>query len=203
MIVQEYVAKINREDWLFHGVCDDSGKLLMGFSGQKLLSFPRHMGPTALGVSQSNSLLYELVASFCRLIRFSGVFSMDIMLDRRDGAYKFLDFNPRVGGIFRLFENDQGIDVIRGLHLNLTGRKIPAGLPVDGRKLIVENYARQAFFPFMKHYGAVERAWFEFDDPLPSILMRLRWFFYKSLQKQPIRNIAQDNIKNRKDANCA
>ena len=74
----------------------------------------------------------ESAARFCRAIGFSGIADLDWRLDRRDGRYKLLDFNPRVGAQFRLFETDAGIDVVRALHLDLTGRPVPAGAQENG-----------------------------------------------------------------------
>lgn len=57
----------------------------------------------------------------------------DYRLDRRDGRCHLLDFNPSMGAQFRLLEGDNGIDVMCALHLDLTGRPVPAGHPVEGR----------------------------------------------------------------------
>jgi hypothetical protein len=43
-------------------------------------------------------------------------------LDLRDGEYKLLDFNPRVGAQSRVFEDNGAVDRVRALHLDLTGR---------------------------------------------------------------------------------
>ena len=64
---------------------------------------------------------------------------LDYRLDLRDGQYKLLDFNPRVGAQFRLFEDDAGMDVVRALHLDLTGRPVPRGRPIEGRAFMVET----------------------------------------------------------------
>jgi predicted ATP-grasp superfamily ATP-dependent carboligase len=57
-------------------------------------------------------------------VGFSGVPDLDYRHDERDGRYKLLDFNPRPGANFRMIENCAGIDVVRALHMDLTGRVV-------------------------------------------------------------------------------
>ena len=120
-----------------------------------------------------------------RRIGFHGIVDLDIRLDRRDGRFKLLDFNPRVGAQFRVFETDAGIDVVRALHLDLTGRSVPAGRPVNGRGMVVEHLDVPAMLAY-RHVrpepgstphapGRVECAWWAADDPLPFFVMAARF----------------------------
>ena len=88
-----------------------------------------------------NAALVTLAVDFARSIGFRGIADMDWRLDVRDGSYKLLDFNPRVGAQFRLFESDARLDVVRAMHVDLTGRPLPEGHQVDGRRYIVEDLA--------------------------------------------------------------
>ncbi len=99
-------------------------------------------GVTACAYSISNPGLAALAADFCAKIDFVGVADLDVRLDLRDGQYKLVDFNPRAGNQFRLFETRAGIDVVRALHLDLTGRPIPRAPQVEGRRIIVEHADR-------------------------------------------------------------
>ena len=87
---------------------------------------------TACAYSVCNPVLAQIATRFCKQIGFHGIADLDWRLDRRDGRYKLVDFNPRVGNQFRLFETDTGIDVVRALHLDLTGRSVPMGEQVYG-----------------------------------------------------------------------
>ena len=65
-------------------------------------SFLRSLGVAAV-------FLAALTASFCAQVGYRGVFDLDWRRDLRTGQYHLLDFNPRVGASFRLFEDDAGI----------------------------------------------------------------------------------------------
>src|SRR5262249_30275198 len=81
-----------------------------------------------------NPEVAALAERFCEEIGFRGIADLDWRLDLRDGRYKLVDFNPRVGNQFRLFETEAGIDVVRAMHLDLTGRPVPpGGQPVPRR----------------------------------------------------------------------
>ncbi len=97
------------------------------FTGVKVRSWPPHAGMTANAYVVDNPELADLAARFIKQIGFTGIIDLDLRFDRRDGRYKLLDFNPRMGAQFRLFENESGVDVVRAMHLDLTGRAVPEG----------------------------------------------------------------------------
>ena len=72
---------------------------------------------------------------------------LDYRLDKRDGSYNLLDFNPRIGAQFRVFEDRGGVDVVRALHLDLTGRGIRSGPQIEGRAFISEVHDLLRVFP--------------------------------------------------------
>lgn len=164
------------EDWLYHGYYDAGAHPLVGFTGRKLRSFPARAGETAFGLVESNAEVRTVAEAFLDGVQYVGPVSMDL---RRDSAGKvvILDVNPRVGACFRLFENEAGVDVVRALHLDLTGRPVPPAPPREGRTYVVESYdrvVRNAYgirrLAWWGQLAAVdERAWFAFDDPLPAM----------------------------------
>jgi hypothetical protein len=120
---------------------------------------------------------------FMQEIDYSGIVDMGYRYDRRDGKYKLLDVNPRVGATFRLFVDSNGMDVVRALHLNLTGQPVRSGRAREGRKWIVEQsdlatslrYGRLGRLTGTEWacslHGIEEAAWFARDDPLPFAAM--------------------------------
>jgi predicted ATP-grasp superfamily ATP-dependent carboligase len=117
-----------------------------------------------------------LATAFIRGIGYRGIVDLDWRFDSRDGQYKLLDFNPRVGANFGMFETDTGIDVVRAMHLDLTGRPIPDGTMNEGQSLIVEHLdiasrlaARRERQPNASkaERGKTRFSWLALDDPLP------------------------------------
>jgi hypothetical protein len=95
---------------------------------------------TACGYSVLNPALADLTERFCKAVGYQGVADLDWRFDRRDGQYKLVDFNPRVGAQFALFSTSSELDVVRALHLDLTGRKIAVGEQLYGRRIVVEPF---------------------------------------------------------------
>ncbi|GAA1357134.1 hypothetical protein GCM10009612_24680 [Streptomyces beijiangensis] len=98
MILQEYLPREDAEDWIVHAYFGSEAEPLALFTGVKVRSWPPHAGMTALAYVVDNPELSALAAQFIKQIGFSGVVDLDLRFDRRDGQYKLLDFNPRMGG---------------------------------------------------------------------------------------------------------
>ncbi|GLW99711.1 ATP-grasp domain-containing protein [Microtetraspora sp. NBRC 16547] len=186
VLVQEYLPHERTTDWTSQICCDVDGEPVVVFTGVKVRSWPPRTGVTTFGYTAANPELAELTARFCRGIGYSGVASLDWRLDQRDGRYKLLDFNPRVGAQFRLFQTDRGVDLVRALHLTLTGRAGTVGTPVGGRRYVLEHLDAPALLsyrgrgrvgrpPSPARRGDLELAWFAPDDPVPALVMAARF----------------------------
>jgi predicted ATP-grasp superfamily ATP-dependent carboligase len=181
VILQEYLPREEAEDWIVHAYFDDNSAPLALFTGVKVRSWPPHAGMTANAYVVDNPELADLAARFVKQIGYTGVIDLDLRFDRRDGQYKLLDFNPRMGAQFRLFESESGVDVVRAMHLDLTGRTVPEGDQRAGHRYVVENIDLPALFAYRRsgyttpHAPArpsgTELAWFAGDDPLPFLTM--------------------------------
>jgi D-aspartate ligase len=153
----------------------DGGEALV-FTGLKLHGWPPGGGVTTRGVALPNRQLAEAAARVCREFGYRGIADMDWRYDPRDGQLKLVDFNPRLGAQAQGFRTTAGMDLVRALHLDLSGRRIPAGGQIDGRELIVEHLDAVASIaalvrrrPGTPRLAAVRRepAWFAWDDPVP------------------------------------
>lgn len=181
IILQEYIPREQAQDWIVHLYCDANSACLVSFTGLKVRSWPAHAGATACAYTADNPYLTQLAERFCKEIGYQGIADMDWRLDRRDGQYKLTDFNPRVGNQFRLFETVSGIDVIRALHLDLTGRAVPANRDAKRRKIVVEHadwparlvYRNSGYTAETKQQlrAPTEFAWLASDDPAPFFRM--------------------------------
>src|SRR4051794_21033700 len=110
VMLQEQLPMEQAEDWIFHMYCNAESECMPGFTGVKLRSWPPQAGVTAAAAIAANDEVAELSASLCRAIGYRGIGDLDWRFDRRDGRYKLLDFNPRLGAQFRLFETDAAVD---------------------------------------------------------------------------------------------
>lgn len=185
VILQEYLPREDAEDWIVHAYFDADSTPLAMFTGVKVRSWPPHAGMTANAYVVDNPELADLAARFIKQIGFTGIIDLDLRFDRRDGLYKLLDFNPRMGAQFRLFENESGVDVVRAMHLDLTGRPVPEGEQRAGHRYIVENIDLPALLAYRRsgyttphapgRASGTELAWFAGDDPLPFLTMLARF----------------------------
>jgi D-aspartate ligase len=183
LIFQEYIPG---DDWIVHGYCNQETNCLVSFTGRKLRSYPPFAGATALGVSVANELLASQIESFVNAVGYSGIMDIDCRFDKRDGKYKLLDFNPRLGMNFRMFDDQAGINVVRALHLDLTGKRVKRSPLVEGRIFIVEPFDLFACLGYLRRRmltipellsslrGSRELAWFSWLDPLPFFAMCIR-----------------------------
>ncbi|HET7016887.1 MAG TPA: hypothetical protein VFI65_23390 [Streptosporangiaceae bacterium] len=184
VILQEYIPSEHSEDWIVHLYCGTDSASQVLFTGRKIRSWPPTHGVTACAYSVENPELAQIARRFCDQIGFLGIADLDVRLDLRDGRYKLVDFNPRAGNQFRLFESESGVDVVRAQHLDLTGRQIPPGRQLDGRRIIVEHADIPAQFAYRRldkkvtragsarpAHTSTEFAWLARDDPFPFVVM--------------------------------
>ncbi|MFF8590623.1 ATP-grasp domain-containing protein [Streptomyces sp. NPDC015220] len=173
LLLQAYLPPGEDLDWFFHGYADRSGAVHAGGPGRKQLSWPRGAGLTAVGRWTPNPQLQALAERLVGELGYRGVLDLDFRRCAVTGRYHLLDFNPRPGAQFRLFADGTGLDVVRALHLDLTGRPLPAPAPLAGRAFVVENYAPLAALRTAS--GGRELAWYARDDRVPGWTMWALW----------------------------
>jgi D-aspartate ligase len=186
LMLQEYIPAGPGQDWFFHGYCGAAPACRPAFTGIKDRSYPAYAGLTSLGHSAPNPLLRDQVTWMLARLSYRGIMDLDLRYDTRDGQYKLLDFNPRLGAQFRLFRDTAGVDVVRAAYLDLTGQAVPDAPQVDGRSFVVENYDPLGALGYWRRgdltpaawarslRGVNETAWFARDDLRPFGLMCLR-----------------------------
>ncbi|WP_239334674.1 hypothetical protein [Frankia sp. CiP3] len=189
LLLQEYIPAGPRDNWFFHGYCDFRSMCRPAFTGIKERSYPPHFGVTCLGRSVENERLSRQIEKLLTQISFRGILDIDLRWDNRDKQYKMLDFNPRLGAQFRLFQNTAGIDLVQAAYLDLTGQPIPIGAPMNGRRFVVEILDPIAALGYRYRgelnvrswmrslHGVTEKAWFAVDDlaPFGLVCLRMVW----------------------------
>ena len=201
LIIQEFIPG---EDWMFDGYFDPNSNCLLGVTAKKIRRFPAYTGVTSLGVCLYNQKVEQTTTEFMKAIGYQGILDIGYRYDRRDGQYKVLDVNPRIGCTFRLFTATNGMDVARALYLDMTGQQVVSGQIAEGRKWVVEDFdlfsairSRRDGALKLKDWlrsfrGVEEAACFAFDDPLPFLMMGFtdccelyRWFRWQRATRQP------------------
>jgi predicted ATP-grasp superfamily ATP-dependent carboligase len=180
LIIQEFIPG---EDWMFNGYFDTYSRCVFGMTGRKIRRFPAQTGVTSLGICLPNETVAKTTIDFMRAVRYHGILDIGYRRDQRDGRYKVLDVNPRIGCTFRLFVSDNGLDVARALYLDITGQAVPVAEAAPGRKWLVEDFD---LFSGLRSWregaislkdwirslaGVQETACFALDDPLPFLAM--------------------------------
>jgi predicted ATP-grasp superfamily ATP-dependent carboligase len=140
VMLQEYVPGGPESVWMFNGYFDSASECLFGLTGRKLRQFPPYTGPTCLGVCAANDWIARTTIDLLGSLGYRGIVDIGYRYDARDGRYKLLDVNPRIGASFRLFVGRGGMDVARALYLDLTGQPVLPDDPPNGRKWIIESW---------------------------------------------------------------
>jgi predicted ATP-grasp superfamily ATP-dependent carboligase len=184
-MLQEYIPGGEDTVWMFNGYFNKNLDCLFAITGNKIRLAPVYTGYTSLGVCLKNDSVEETTKRFMKEIGYKGILDIGYRYDFRDGKYKVLVINPRIGATFRLFVGENGLDVARAQYLDLTGQEVPESKIVEGRKWLVEDrdlissirYYRDKKLTIREWIrsfrGVQEVAWFAVDDLLPFFLMCL------------------------------
>jgi predicted ATP-grasp superfamily ATP-dependent carboligase len=158
LVLQEYIPSDGAADWFFHGYSDSSARCVVAFTGRKLRSCPYKAGRTAYCRAEENAELRQQAEALISAISFIGLVDLDFRFDARDETYKLLDFNPRLGAQFSVFSDANGIDVVRAMHLNISGREVPRAT-MRPRSLIIEDLDIRVAFRYRQISVSALRAW--------------------------------------------
>lgn len=187
LILQEHIPGGDDAIWMFNGYFNDESQCLFGATGRKLRQFPAHHGSTSLGICARNDVVETQTKQLMQAVGYRGPLDVGYRFDARDGQYKLLDVNPRIGSTFRLFAATNGMDVARALYLDLTGQSIPSGQVSEGRKWIVETNDLASTWTYFRDReltlsswmrslrGVQEGVWLASDDLAPLATLPLLW----------------------------
>ncbi|TLY33467.1 MAG: GNAT family N-acetyltransferase [Ignavibacteria bacterium] len=183
LMLQEYIPGGDDCVWMFNGYFNENSDCLFAMTGKKIRQAPVYTGYTSLGICLANETVEQTTITFMKKIGYRGILDIGYRFDARDGKYKVLDINPRIGATFRLFVATNGMDVARAAYLDLTGQPVPRSEPNEGRKWFVEErdivssvrYYRDKKLTLRQWIasfeGVQESAWFALDDLLPFFIM--------------------------------
>jgi predicted ATP-grasp superfamily ATP-dependent carboligase len=185
LMLQEYIPGGDDQIFMFNGYFDQNSDCPIGLTGFKIRQFPIHVGCTSLGECRWNETVAKMTVQFMKAIQYRGVLDIGYRFDPRDGQYKVLDINPRVGQAFRLFVAENDMDVVKALYLDITGQKQPVVIPREGRRWMIEDFDLISSLHYYQEgtlnllqwaralKGVEEAAWFNWKDSSPFLKMVL------------------------------
>lgn len=159
LMLQEYVPGGDDTIWMFNGYFNEQSDCLAAFTGKKIRQCPIHTGSTSLGISLPNPPVETATIKFMKAIGYRGALDIGYRYDARDGQYKVLDVNPRIGASFRLFVGENGMDTARALYLDLTAQPVEPDAARPGRKWIVEDHDFISSVRYFREGSLTPRQW--------------------------------------------
>jgi len=194
LMIQEYIPGGDDSVWMLNGYFDEHAECLFSITAKKIHQTPVYTGMTALGVCLPNAAIESATKTLVRAVGYKGILDIGYRYDARDGQYKLLDANPRLGATFRLFVAHNGMDVTRAQYFHFTGQPVPASRICTGRKWILEDadlvscvqYYRDGVLGLRQWLGSYrglkECAWYAADDIMP-FLHRCSSFSMRLIRK--------------------
>jgi predicted ATP-grasp superfamily ATP-dependent carboligase len=170
VIAQELIPGPDDALWEFIGLFNARHEISRAFTFQKLSTMPAHYGATARGISKHSETLIAMSAQVGKLLNYVGIADIDVKYDARDGQFKYLELNPRLG-LCHYFGTRCGINLTLDAYRLACGESLPEGGPqVNDRKFVAvleEMGARlqsgDSFFAVLRGLIAALAVW-----PLPT-----------------------------------
>ena len=159
LMLQEHIPGGDDAVWMFNGVFNEWSECVAAFTGRKLRQHPVYGGTTSLGVCERNERVERLTIDFMWALGYQGVLDVGYRYDARDAQYKLLDPNPRVGATFRLFVDEQGLDVVRVLYCDITRQPVWPRRVREGRKWLVEDHDLDSSLTRVRDGTLTPRRW--------------------------------------------
>lgn len=186
LMLQQYIPGDDDQIYIFNGYFDANSDCLAGFTGHKIRQYPVHVGCASMAVCKWNEDVYNATTAFMKSIGYKGILDIGYRFDPRDGQYKVLDINPRVGQAFRIFVARDDTDVVKTLYRDLTGEPVKPIQRREGRRWIIEDYDLESSLDYFRegtmhlaewvrsYRNVEEAAWFDIKDPAPFLAMARR-----------------------------
>ena len=135
VIAQELIP--GPDDALWECICvfNDRSEIARAFTFRKLSTMPAHYGATARGLSERSEVLVNLAAAIGKRLSYSGIADIDVKYDARDGQYKYLELNPRLG-LCHYFGTRCGINLTLDAYRLACGDAVSATPQIEGRTFL-------------------------------------------------------------------
>ncbi len=149
-------------DTNIYGLCtyiDQEGQPLAAMIVQKLRQWPVHFGVGCLAMSVEQPEFAELALKYCRGLEFRGIAEVEFKRDERDGVYKLMELNARLGSYAQL-AIDCGPNLPLMEYLDLTGqRPAPCLHYRTGVRWVDPLYDVRSFWWSLRHERLSPGSW--------------------------------------------
>jgi cation diffusion facilitator CzcD-associated flavoprotein CzcO/predicted ATP-grasp superfamily ATP-dependent carboligase len=136
VIAQELIPGPDEALWECMCLFDANGEIARAFTFRKLSTMPAHYGATSRGRSERNDTLLDLAAAIGKRFNYVGIADIDVKYDARDGRYKYLELNPRLG-LCHYFGTRCGVNLTFDAYRLACGEDLPERVPqVEGRTFL-------------------------------------------------------------------
>jgi predicted ATP-grasp superfamily ATP-dependent carboligase len=179
VIAQELIP--GPDDALWECIClfDRASALVRAFTFRKLATMPAHFGATSRARSERSDALRELAAAVGKRFGYVGLGDIDVKYDARDGLFKYLELNPRLG-MCHHFGTRCGVNLTLDAYRFMCGEGLPADVPqgegetflamleeIGGRLHDGDSVAAVVQGLASALRGGPVGPYFAWDDPLP------------------------------------
>lgn len=97
VLIQEFIPGDATKLYTLTSYSDAEGTLIAGSVGHKLRQFPPEAGRITSGVLEHSPEMFELGRNFLKKVHYHGLANTEFKLDDRDGQYKLMEINTRLG----------------------------------------------------------------------------------------------------------
>lgn len=123
VIAQEVIPGDDNEQWVCNCFFDENHNLVQYFVFNRLKLSPPHYGVTSYAISKDNKQIVELVKKLGKQLKYLGPAMIEFKRDVRDGEYKYIEINPRLG-MCNFFDTSCGINNAFATYQQARGFKI-------------------------------------------------------------------------------
>lgn len=96
-LIQEFIPGGAEALYTLTSYTNMAGKLLAGSVGHKVRQYPPYAGGITVGRLQHVDAVFEQGRRFLEAIQFHGLANTEFKYDSRDGSYRLMEINPRLG----------------------------------------------------------------------------------------------------------
>jgi len=187
LLAQQVIPGGDENLWVCNCSIGRSHEVLAAFTFRRLRTAPSHYGVTSYAVSEDNAVVKEQVRRLVAGLRYLGPAMVEFKYDPRDGLYKYIELNPRLG-LVNFFDTSCGVNNVLNAYLVASGAAMPSA---DHRQrdgvmylcLFEDVYARykdgEKLFAILGHYlrNALRLhvgAYWVWHDPWPAVAVGYR-----------------------------